>query len=190
MSTGSVTIESDDVLLSDDRIVFGDTNPVSPSSNIPSAAVELADLSMQRKIQAGHIKNHHGAMAMYLHNASLANRLGLSESQKRHVVPFPSPSNMTFIQGAENDKWFELMIRMIEALKPPQPGTVQAPPDSAPVPAPTPQTPETKSRLPIWVKWLLGALGAAVLGGALYALWPDGGSVPPDIGGEIGVTIR
>ena len=81
-----------------------------------SSAESLATKSMERKIQAGHIVNHHGATQMFIANASLANRLGLSDTQKSQIVPFPSPSNLTIVESSTSEKLVGVMGDLIGKL--------------------------------------------------------------------------
>lgn len=176
-----------------------------------SSAEEMARHSMERKIQAGHIINHHGAMQMYLANARLANVMGLNEDQKSNITPFPSPNRVTIVNGGSDAK----LVGVVESLVGKLIDKVQTPAASTePQPA-QPTQPDTLQPVqPVtnatnwWctmkkygstLAWILAA-GSSITAAAL-ALRPSPTvpstptptqvlPAPSDIEGTIGVTIE
>ncbi len=126
----------DGLLIDDEPVSETTVGVVKPAINVPpqllSTAEGLAKQSMERKIQTGHIVNHHGAMQMYLANMSLAKHLGFTEEEKSPIVPFPSPtSNKTLtINDSGSEKVMMLasgMLEVIKTLAAPKPETSEQP---------------------------------------------------------------
>jgi len=105
---------------------LGTPYSVRPNVNLPtglppeikSTAELLAKQSMERKIQTGHIVNHHGATQMYINSLSLAKQLGFNDEEKSKIVPFPSPNTSKSINITDhgNAVLATLATRLVDAL--------------------------------------------------------------------------
>lgn len=89
--------------------------PIIPTE-LTSTAVDLAKSSIERKIQTGHIVNHHGAMQMYIANMSLAKKLGFSDEERSPIVPFPSPTRNTTIIDNGSEGMMAIALKLADVL--------------------------------------------------------------------------
>lgn len=81
---------------------MAESNGPLPSPSDPLAAIALAWAAA--RIQQIHVANHNGANLGYLNKADVANKVGLSETQKAGITPFPSPVSNTFNIHADNNQ--------------------------------------------------------------------------------------
>lgn len=108
------------------------------------------------KIQQQHIMNYAGTNQAYEHAAHMANKLHLTNDQKRNVVPFPSPTTVEITHGA--DQALADQVAQLAAQLAAQQQQQQQPP----APEPEPQAPPQKKS-----RWLVPLASAA--GGGLLA---------------------
>lgn len=114
--------------------------PIYPDgmTTLQPVAIELADLSLQKKLQNNHLQAHHFSEAMYLNRCHVANTMGLSESQKRQISPFPPSTSTTIIN---NDGALVMLEKVLDRLVGNQAKPVEE----------VKQTPETAKTPPIQI---------------------------------------
>lgn len=129
---------------------------------------KMADFAMQALGQGTlrrNIHNYNGSLLAYTHHCDMANKLGLTEEQKRSITPFPDarPTNVTMNVNSQQPVQPEPPLEM------------------------TPESPGVWSK--VW-PWLLA--GATGLGGAAvtHVLQPDNPPAVESIEGEVGLEVE
>ena len=120
-------------------------------------------------LKAKNILNQNGANLVYLHGKDVAHKLGLTEDEIAHIMPFPTKNVVSVSEQPDVSALLERLANL------------QAP---APAPAPAP----AQSLLRRWGPAIALAAGTGLGGAALtYALTPNNADINQ---GEVGFTVE
>jgi hypothetical protein len=154
------------------------------AGDVLTKAIDFAIQSLGQNTLRRNIHNYNGSLLAYTHQCDMANRLKLSEDQKRAITPFPDARSTT-------------VNTIVAAPQASEPRAAEVAPQAKPVESPaTAKKPGLFRRLLPWV--LAGATGgAAGLGGMVLNQWlhpaPAVQPAPPSTeihNGEIGVEVE